>query len=375
METCLFVAGGGPAGLAAALAARKRGLDVIVADRGQPPIDKACGEGIMPDGVAALREIGVELTAADGPPFRGIRFLDGYIQAEAAFPNGQFGFGVRRTRLHRILAEAAERAGATLWWQSPVEDIGEGTVTAGGRAVRCQWIAGADGAQSRVRQWCGLQPAWATARRIGLRQHFRAEPWTDFVEVYWSREAQAYVTPVAPDEICVAFLGMTKEAGVEELLRLFPALAKRLARAEPAGAPRGAASLSSRLTAVTKGRVALIGDASGTVDAVTGEGLHLAFRQAVALAEAVAAGDLSAYGPAHRRLQQMPQLMARLLLLLSRNERLRNAAFRTLSATPALFNSLLAFHIGARRPRGLPVGLLDGALRLLPALRMPGRGA
>ena len=77
MDTDLFVVGGGPAGLAAALAARKRGFQVVVADRARPPIDKACGEGLMPDGVAALREIGVELTAADGVPFRGIRFLDG----------------------------------------------------------------------------------------------------------------------------------------------------------------------------------------------------------------------------------------------------------------------------------------------------------
>ena len=74
--------------------------------------------------------------------------------------------------------------------------------------------------------------------------------------------------------------------------------------------------MSSRLAAVTKGNVALLGDASGTVDAITGEGLHLAFRQAAALAEALAAGDLSPYAAAHRRLQKMPQLMARLLLLL-----------------------------------------------------------
>ncbi|MGB8062426.1 MAG: FAD-binding protein, partial [Candidatus Sulfotelmatobacter sp.] len=49
-STDVFVIGGGPAGLAAAIAARKCGLRVIVADAAQPPIDKACGEGLMPDG-------------------------------------------------------------------------------------------------------------------------------------------------------------------------------------------------------------------------------------------------------------------------------------------------------------------------------------
>jgi len=58
-ETDVFVIGGGPAGLAAAIAARRAGFDVVVADRSQPPIDKACGEGLMPDGLSALQRLGV----------------------------------------------------------------------------------------------------------------------------------------------------------------------------------------------------------------------------------------------------------------------------------------------------------------------------
>ena len=49
--TDVFVIGGGPAGLAAAIAARGRGFRVLVADGAQPPIDKACGEGLLPTGV------------------------------------------------------------------------------------------------------------------------------------------------------------------------------------------------------------------------------------------------------------------------------------------------------------------------------------
>ncbi|MGO9173643.1 MAG: FAD-dependent monooxygenase [Rhodomicrobium sp.] len=364
-ETDLFIVGGGPAGLAAAIATRKAGLHVIVADRAQPPIDKACGEGLMPDGVAALRQIGVELTAADGVPFRGIRFLDNECEAEASFPSAGCGFGIRRTRLHEILVDAAERAGAVLFWHSPVEGLEQGGVRVGGRMVRCGWIAGADGFHSRVRQWTGLQQSWSSARRIGLRQHFRTEPWTDFVEVYWNRNAQAYVTPVGPDEICIAMIGTVKEVHTEDLPALFPKLAARLAGAQPLGAPRGAITLSSRLSAVTKGRIALLGDASGTVDAVTGEGLHLAFRQASVLAEAIASGDVRGYGNAHRRMQRMPQFMASLLLLLDGNDRLRRAAFRTLAAAPSVFNALLAFHVGKRPPSALSLGMVEGAVRLL----------
>ena len=53
--------GGGPAGLAAGIAAREQGHDVMVADGVRPPIDKAGGEGVMPNGVAALRSLGVEI--------------------------------------------------------------------------------------------------------------------------------------------------------------------------------------------------------------------------------------------------------------------------------------------------------------------------
>ena len=81
--TDVFVVGGGPAGLAAAIAARRRGLDVLVADCSAPPLDKACGEGIMPDGLAAARSLGLDLEAA-GYPFRGICFSGG---ARAVYHN------------------------------------------------------------------------------------------------------------------------------------------------------------------------------------------------------------------------------------------------------------------------------------------------
>src|SRR3954453_2254062 len=97
--TDVFIAGGGPAGLSAAIAARRRGLDVTVADLARPPIDKACGEGIMPDGIAAARDMGVSLDDATACPFRGIRFRDGECVAEASFPHGS-GLGLRRTELH-----------------------------------------------------------------------------------------------------------------------------------------------------------------------------------------------------------------------------------------------------------------------------------
>ena len=106
----VFVIGGGPAGLAAAIAARERGLDVVVADCAVPPVDKACGEGIMPDGLAAARGLGIELPDADGFRFRGIGFHERGHSVAADFPNGR-GLALRRTRLHELLVQHAERVG------------------------------------------------------------------------------------------------------------------------------------------------------------------------------------------------------------------------------------------------------------------------
>src|SRR5580698_8313161 len=99
----VFVIGGGPAGLAAALAARRQGFNVTVADGAHPPIDKACGEGLMPDGLAALRTLGVGWDSPhcspDGLSFKGIRFVDRGISVESPFPEGD-ALGIRRTVLH-----------------------------------------------------------------------------------------------------------------------------------------------------------------------------------------------------------------------------------------------------------------------------------
>src|SRR5438045_6692286 len=146
--TDVFIIGGGPAGLAAALAAPRRGRDVTLADAARPPIDKACGEGIMPDGIAAARAIGVPLDRAPACPFRGIRFRDGEWIAEASFPRGR-GLGLRRTVLHNFLLECARDAGVRLLWGERIGGLEE---------IRARWIVGADGEIGRAsgRGWGGV---------------------------------------------------------------------------------------------------------------------------------------------------------------------------------------------------------------------------
>lgn len=325
----VFIVGGGPAGLAAAIAARSRGLDVVVADSARPPIDKACGEGIMPDGIDAARALGFAL---DGVAFRGLRFCDGAFTAEAAFPRGE-GLAMRRTELHCAMLDHARDLGVHLLFGAPVALDG----------IRARWIVGADGGESRVRRWAGLDASRREDRRFGFRRHYALEPWTDLVEIHWGDRFQFYVTPVAQREVCVALICRDPHLRFDDALAAVPQLARRLG---PSGAPvRGAVTATRRLRAVCRGRVALIGDASGSVDAITGEGLCLAFRQAAALAAALEAGDLASYAAAHRRLARRPRIMGDLLLMLDRHPAIRRAAVRAFGAHPPLFARILAAHV------------------------------
>jgi flavin-dependent dehydrogenase len=373
-ETDVFIAGGGPAGLAAAIAARERGLRVLVADASHPPVEKPCGEGLMPDALAALCRLGVSIGPEASYPFSGIRFLGGGAVSEASFPDG-CGLGVRRPALHQLLVGRAAEAGASLCWDTRVSRLcAEGVVLDNGM-VRSRWIIGADGVNSRVRLWAGLDRCTHNATRFGFRRHYRVAPWSDCVEIYWGDTGQFYITPVSRQEICVVFLSRDRRQRIDDALPKFPELQARLRGAGATDAERGAISVSRRFHSVVRGRVALIGDASASVDAVTGEGLCLVFCQAWALADALASGELRSYEAAHTRLLKRPVLIERLMLLMDRSPWVRRRALGALAARPAIFSSLLAAHVGSRpAPDLVMAGVLPLGWRMLTARRIPIQG-
>lgn len=339
----VFVIGGGPVGLAAAIAARRKGFSVTLADAVEPPIDKACGEGVMPDGLAAAAGLGLQLPTADSFSFRGIRFHGEGVSVAADFSNGA-GRGVRRTALHRSLVEQAERCGVELRWGCSIGGVAD---------VDARWIVGADGTNSRVREWAGLDDYRRDTRRYGFRRHFQRAPWTDYVEIYWGDGCQIYITPVAPDEVCVALISRDPKLRVLDALGQFPALAAKLEGMPRSSTERGAITASRRLRRVTGpvagAWVALIGDASGSVDAISGEGLCLGFHQALALAEAMEHQDPGMYEAAHRRLAVRPRFMADFMLTMDRWQWLRRRALPALASHPELFGGLLAMHVGVAR--------------------------
>src|ERR1700722_3725691 len=340
-----FVIGGGPAGLAAAISLRQKGFGVSVADGAAPPIDKACGEGLMPDTVAALLRMGVEIPRHDSYPLRGIRFVAGGIAITANFSSG-FGLGVRRTVLHASMVAQAQKVGVQFLGNTPVTGLAAGGVQTHDRFFAADWIIGADGSRSRTRKWADLEAANKRIPRYAFRTHFRRAPWSDYVEIHFSDEAQAYVTPVADDEVCLVVLSEKPNMRAEIIPAIFPELSKRLLAKHLIGAERGAVTTTHRLRKVFRDNIVLVGDASGSVDAITGEGLNLGFQHALALPDCLVSGDLSGYQKIHRKLQFRPAVMAYFLSLLGRQKFVRERTFRAFAADPSLFSNFLDLHLG-----------------------------
>ncbi len=320
-KTDVFVIGGGPAGLAVAIAAANKGLSVCVAESAHPPIDKACGEGIMPDGLAALTSLGITLDGVPSAPFHGIRFIDSAWEVSANFREG-VGFGVRRTELHSLLVKKAEEVGVTLLWGTRVHATGEQLVYIGERAVQ----------------------------RFGFRHHYEVRPWSTYVEVHWADCGQVYVTPVSENQVCVAYITSNSHERLSDVLCNFPEIEQRLSGLTPISRTAGSVTTTRRLRSVCNESMALAGDASGSADAVTGDGLSMSFRQAKILGECIATGDLQPYQNEHRRISRLPCTMGELMLMMDDRPWLRHKVFRAFSNNSKIFEMMLAMHTGTISP-------------------------
>ncbi|WLQ32202.1 FAD-binding protein [Streptomyces castrisilvae] len=307
----LLVAGGGPAGLAAAIRAAGLGMETVVVEPRTAPIDKACGEGIMPSGVAALKALGVPVA---GHPLHGIRYVEGPRSAVAPFRGGT-GLGVRRTALHAALHLRALELGVRIV-PGKVAGVRQGGDRVEAAGLTARWLIAADGLHSPLRRELGLDGPAAPVRRYGLRRHYRVAPWTGFVEVHWSRHGEAYVTPLGDGSVGVAVLSRERLPYAGHLAA-FPRLAASL-RGREAGPVRGAGPLRRRARARRAGRVLLVGDAAGYLDALTGEGVALAVATASAAVEALAAGRPQAYPARWQRLTLRHRLLTAGLLAAAR---------------------------------------------------------
>ncbi len=353
----VVIVGGGPAGLATAIASADQGLSVLVLERCGFPPDKACGEGVLPPGVRALERLGVTpyLDRRLTRGFAGIRFVqeDG-SSVEAHLP-GDGGLGIRRTALVDAMTRRAQDVGATIYHNCAVYDVvrqpTHAAVHTSSGIVSARLLVAADGLHSPLRRRAGLEAERSARRRFALRQHFRMRPWSNLVEVYVDRLGEAVVTPVSDDCVNVNFVwehGTIAEPAMETFRQRFPALQSRLRDAPVLSAVKGAGPMGRSVTRRTCDRMVLIGDAAGFVDSIAGDGLCVAFNSALILgdhlphilAHGSTRDSMRPYERAARRLFRTYWLVTTALLVLARHPRVRAATINYLAAHRATCDAI-----------------------------------
>lgn len=331
----VLVAGAGPVGLVFAISAAAAGLEVRVLDPRTAPIDKACGEGLMPEAVAQLALLGVDPQGVD---FAGIRYIAPGHSVVAHFAGGH-GRGVRRTVLQAQLHARAVELGVQF-----AEDRVTHVVQFDDRIQAGDWsarhIVGADGLHSQVRAALGLSVSAGPGPRYGIRQHWAVAPWTDVVEVYWLPDAELYVTPVDEETVGIAVLGPAP-LDLHSSIAKVPALAHRLRGAHAVSSIRGAGPMHAQVARRWAGRALLIGDAAGYVDALTGEGLRIGFAQARAAVDAIVSDDLASYEREWHRITRSYRLLTSSLLFCARRRPLRKALVPAAQAMPFAFRQIV----------------------------------
>ncbi len=333
----ILVVGAGPAGLAVALGAARAGLDVAVCEKRAGVVDKACGEGLMPGALQALHRLGVD---PPGHDIAGIVYRQHEHVANARFPGGP-GRGVRRTALQAALRAQVDAAGVPVIAQA-VHHVSQHPTHVSAAGVHARYVVAADGLHSPLRTELGLAAGTRSQRRSaaprwGQRRHFAVPPWSDSVEVTWARDAESYVTPVAQDVVGVAVLSGAQR-GFDDHLRAFPELMERLGDATAVSSARGAGPLQQRVRTRVAGRVLLVGDAAGYVDALTGEGLALAFSTAEALVSCIVRDRPEDYDHAWRHLSRRSRWITSGLLWARRNPVLSQRIVPLAERAPSVFS-------------------------------------
>lgn len=387
----VVIVGGGPVGLAVALTLDRANVATVVIERQCFPIDKVCGEGIMPTGIEALRHLGIfdDVAEVMKRPFAGIKYVNEQGDAAVGSFGSKPGYGIRRLGLSQAFFKKAKAAeGVTLFEKTVLTHLER---SEGGwsltirqkdeeRKIHAKLLIGADGMRSKVRRVACLESEPPTPmKRYGARQHFNLEPWSDYVEVHWGRGIEAYVTPSADDRVEIAFLWQHVhrrelfggKQGLTQFLDHFPLLRERILDASPINDLRGIGPLAVRSKSASDDGLLLLGDAYGYIDGITGEGISVGLEQAIAVGEMLPAVMASkgtsadALRPIGNRIEKLfrksiPTTL--LALFLTKHRLVRDMAIAGLRRSPRLFDAILEVNMGNRQMWAMPIFALCRAV-------------
>jgi geranylgeranyl reductase family protein len=360
----LAVVGAGPAGAAAAIAARRAGARVLLLDRADFPRDKPCGDGIAADAIDVLDQLGVT-GATDGYRANDGLRLVGPGGDAVARPLRRPAHTIPRRVFDARLVDAAVRQGAELR-KHTVRRIGEdGDGVALDDVFRASVVIGADGAGSIVRRLLGHRPNPDGHLAIAIRGYAptaSAEQLIITTSARWP--AYAWSFPIGDG---------TANVGYGEVLRGVPLsrayLLDRLADLLPGSGPTGLRAhhlpLSTRRPPPARGRVLLAGDALSLINPFTGEGIFYAVLSGALAGAAAAAGPdgvAARYASALRRRLGRHLRHSRLATWLTRRPEVVDAAVRAARTDGAVFDRMVDLGLGDGVFDLRTIGRIGGAI-------------
>lgn len=307
----IAIVGAGPAGAHLATLLSQNGCEVLLFDAREKPWEKPCGGGVT---TKALREFAfLNNTKAEKQLVSTVRVVGASGREVSVYPKADFAI-YSRTELDRMMRERATNAGAKLIC-ARVACI---THTAGqwelqtqeGGSYTCDFLVGADGATSKLRPKFGIE--FKPRDFIyGLGWHIKTDNAQDWdaarVDIKYLPDCAGYIWAFPRhDHISYGIATKYQEkppkylkaALLEFISTQLPAVASEIKSCAHHTTPHATfygamipslavESWDQLKVSNTQQNWALIGDAAGFVDPITGEGIYYAIKSADLLAQAL----------------------------------------------------------------------------------------
>lgn len=386
----IVIVGAGIAGSSSAIALAQEGYRILLLDRVLFPRYKPCGEGIMPEGVQILAELGLlsEILARGGTKVRGLRYWNRQgVMAQADFPPSpdsiSFGLVMQRYHLdHLMLERAASFTNVTVRQGFSVTDVIQedgGIKGISGHAVdspnqrevfHAPLTIGADGRQSVFHASCQLTKTILRRKRFGVTGHLQGIEGTDsYIEVLPCPGGDIYVAPCADGITLVAILLEARAmrffrgdlaTRYIDFLREVKGFRERITKSELVPPVAAVGPLGFTIEPCYRPGLLLLGDSTGFLDPITGEGMTLALKCVKAalplIKEAFAVGSFDValgqrYAQDRFRVTEDVFRFTQFLLNLSKYRFIADRVIRRLSHDQQLFQKILGIVTGSNRYR------------------------
>ncbi len=373
------ILGGGPAGSHMALRLARMGRSVALVEARTFPRAKPCGEFMSPECIGILEEIGLKQAVIEAGACSisrmelhgyGRKARGGYMARDLRPGTYIHGLALRREILDEISLRAAAREPSVELFEGQrairilrdatgrVDGVGLATGNGGPDEIRADYTIGADGLRSLVAREMGVYHSVESLEKLAFVYRFSGVEPQGHAEVHFVDRGYLIAAPVDGGLLTLNLIvdkaswngGRDKLAFLHSKLLEAPALAAKLETAELSGEVLAIGPLASTTEEQVFDGAALVGDACGFVDPLTGEGLYFAMRGAALLApaldRALAAGRrdaaaLRAYARARRREFGARFLLARGLQRGLRKPGIARSVLSILASRPRLMDLLL----------------------------------